>query len=259
MGGSLAEAVPQAAADGSPLEGKSLFVPGETLTWDVTFAGVPGGRARLAVGAIGSEEGRRLVVIRAEAESAGVVSILGQTQDTLSSWIDVDTGLPTRTEAISAGSGKRLVVHAARVAGQTTAEVRVWSAKSGDEGTTKIAKLPNTRTHDPLSAILALRGWDAQPGGRATVYSLGAMRVWKSVFLVEGREEVDGPLGHRRVIRIRATATRMTPALAEDTSKPPRTFTVWLTDDKERIPVRFSAHTELGDVVAKITSYTASD
>lgn len=244
------------AAPAAALTAAPYFVPGESMTWDVTFAGIEGGRARLAVGRVGNDDGRRLIVLHAEAESAGIAAVLAQAHDSVQSWIDVDSGLPTRTESTTTGSGKPYVVHAERVAGEPVADVQIWSGKSGDTGVRKKTRLPTAHTHDPLSALLALRGWEAPRGGRVTVYSLGGVRVWRSVFTVEGREDVDGPLGRRAAIRIRGVSTRISPVtLVDDTSKPPRTFTVWLTDDRQRIPLRLTAHTELGDVVANATSY----
>jgi len=248
------------AAPAVALTAAPFFIPGETMTWDVSFAGIQGGRARLAVGQVGNEQGRRLVVLHAEAESAGLAAVLAQAHDSVQSWIDVDSGIPTRTESATSGSGKPYVVHAERVAGEPVADVQIWSEKSGAEGLRKKTRLPTVHTHDPLSALLALRGWEAPRGGRVTVYSLGGVRVWKNIFTVEGREDVDGPLGRRAAIRIRGMSTRIQPVtLLDDTSKPPRTFTVWLTDDRQRIPIRLTAHTELGDVVANATSYVPPD
>lgn len=248
------------AAPAAALTAAPYFVPGESMTWDVTFAGIEGGRARLAVGQVGNDEGRRLIVLHAEAESAGIAAVLAQAHDSVQSWIDVDSGIPTRTESTTTGSGKPFVVHSERVAGEPVADVQIWSGKSGDTGVHKKTRLPTVHTHDPLSALLALRGWEAPRGGRVTVYSLGGVRVWRSVFTVEGREDLDGPLGRRAAIRIRGVSTRISPVtLVDDTSKPARTFTVWLSDDRQRIPIRLTAHTELGDVVANATSYVPPD
>src|SRR5438045_9570543 len=64
--GRSVESAPPAGVEAGLLESKPFFVPGETLTWDVSFSGIAGGRARLAVGAVGNEAGRRLRVLRRE-------------------------------------------------------------------------------------------------------------------------------------------------------------------------------------------------
>jgi hypothetical protein len=35
-----------------------------------------------------------------------------------------------------------------------------------------------------------------------------------------------------------------------------RTFTVWLTDDADRVPLRVLANTELGDITVDLTDYS---
>jgi hypothetical protein len=258
QGQRLGAAVP-ASAPTTTLEGlKPFFIPGETITWDVSYAGVLAGRARLAIGEVGDIDGRRIVVLRGEAESSGVVTLFAQARDTVASWIDVDSGLPTRTESVTTGMGKPIVVHAQRASGQTRIEVDVWG-KDGDHPQHKTQKLPSTATHDPLSAILALRAWDAPAGTRVLVYSVGGVRVWKNVFTVVGREVIEGPLGKRSAVRIAGVSTRMTPGLADDTGRPPRTFTIWVTDDDQRIPVQLAAQTEFGEVFAQATSYVRAD
>jgi hypothetical protein len=253
------ESAAQPAGPPVPMAETPYFVPGETITWDVTFAGITGGRARLAIGQIGEERGKRMVVLRGEAESAGVLSIVQESSDQISSWVDVASGLPTRTESSSTGFGKPLMVHAERVSGAPVAEVDVWSSRAGDGGTHKQARLPNLQTHDPLSILLALRAWVAPRGGHATVYSLGGMRVWKNEFTVEGREDLDGPLGRRAAVRIAGKSTRISAQLTDDLSRPPRTWQIWLSDDAQRLPLRFAAHTEYGDVIASLTSYTVAE
>jgi hypothetical protein len=89
--------------------------------------------------------------------------------------------------------------------------------------------------------------------------SLGGVRLWKTVLTVEGHEELHTAVGKRRTVRIGGVSTRLRPSFEEDKSKQPRTFTLWVTDDDQRIPVKISAHTELGDVVAKATSYQAPE
>jgi hypothetical protein len=130
----------------------------------------------------------------------------------------------------------------------------VYAPRYGADGMHKSQRLPTATTHDPLSVVLALRGWDAARGVRVVVYSLGGVRIWKNVFTSGGHERVDGPLGPRTALRIDGVSTRITPALQEE-PQPARVFSIWVTDDAQHIPVRIVAHTELGDITARATSY----
>ena len=50
-------------------------------------------------------------------------------------------------------------------------------------------------------------------------------------------------------------ATRAFANRTLDTKRKPRTFTVWMSDDADRVPFRVSAGTELGDVVIDLVDY----
>jgi hypothetical protein len=238
---------------------RPFYVSGETITWSVSLAGVEGGRARFAVGEVGDVDGRRVLVVRAEAESAGLLALVRRARDAMTSWIDVASGVPTRTESETHGLERNVRVHAARAAVDPVVEFTVWrrdaDADPDAPGTQRTVRLPMLETHDPLSAVLVLRAWEAPRGARAIMYSLGGVRLWRTELLVEKREALKTELGRRETIRIAGVSRRLKPTLEEDPARPPRTFTVWVTDDEERIPVQITAHTEYGDVVARATSY----
>jgi hypothetical protein len=40
-----------------------------------------------------------------------------------------------------------------------------------------------------------------------------------------------------------------------ESNKPTRTFSVWLSDDADRVPLKMVGHTELGDVTMDLTEY----
>ena len=43
--------------------------------------------------------------------------------------------------------------------------------------------------------------------------------------------------------------------LTVESNRPARTFRVWLSDDADRVPLRVTAKTELGDVVMSLVDY----
>jgi hypothetical protein len=48
---------------------------------------------------------------------------------------------------------------------------------------------------------------------------------------------------------------RARPDLTPEPNRPARSFTVWLSDDADRVPLRFSAHTELGEISIELVDY----
>lgn len=243
-------------ADAAPVsldEVPLFFVSGESITWDVTFLGVRGGRARFAVGVPGGIDGKRLLGVVAEAESAGVLAAVRKARDASRSWIDLDTGVPTRTESELELKGRHIQVQAVRRDGEPVADLRVW--KDGGPERRLLLRLPSPKTQDPLSAILLMRGWRAPVGSRAVFHTLGGTRLWKTEIVVEGREAVDVPLGRHEAIRLSGISTKLTRALSPEPRARPRAFTVWFSDDDKRIPLRVVARTEYGDIEIAATSY----
>ncbi len=95
---------------------------------------------------------------------------------------------------------------------------------------------------------MLLRTWRAAPGSRAIFYSIGGSRVWKNQITFEATEEIKTPLGKRKALRIAGVSNLLRPTLEIEPTRAPRTFTFWITDDADRIPIRITARTELGDV-----------
>jgi uncharacterized protein DUF3108 len=252
--------MPAAAAPSVSLAAvKPFFVPGESITWKVSLAGIEAGRARLAVGEVGLVDGRRVIALRGEGEAVGVFTLLKDMNDEITSWLDLEAGIPARTETESTTAGRLTVVHARRGAASAAAQLTVWrnGRSATDPGRARAQRLPAPDTQDTLSAVLFLRGWEATPGARARVYTLGGERLWRTDLTMEGVDEVDTPLGKRRAFRVAGVSTRMDATLSDDLRRPPRRFTAWISRDRERLPVRIKAGTEFGDVLVEATSYEA--
>lgn len=246
----------QAVPSGPPvalLDVRPFFVVGETITWELTYHGIEGGRARLAVGSPGVVEGRRVLGVTAEAESSGLLAVVKQLRDAAATWIDLESGLPVTTESEAVISGNRLRVETHWRRSEPAVDMRV--SRQAAPVRKVVRRLPLLETHDPLSALLLIRSWRAPVGSHAVLYALGGQRLWRTQIRVEGREEVTGRLGDRPAVRMSGTSTRLTSGLRDDLSKPPRTFTLWLSNDDERIPLRILARTELGPVEITATSY----
>ena len=81
-------------------------------------------------------------------------------------------------------------------------------------------------------------------------------RLWRVDVKFVGTETVGSALGNRRAIKFDGQAYRARPNFELEANRPARTFTVWLSDDGDRVPLKVLAHTELGDVSVDLTDYT---
>ena len=76
---------------------------------------------------------------------------------------------------------------------------------------------------------------------------------------MSAREPIRSALGHYPALRIDGVARRVTRDLRADPRKPPRHFTVWLSDDESRLPLITEAKTEYGEVRAELVDYLRPD
>jgi hypothetical protein len=251
----MASPVAVVALSGPPVsldEVRPKFLPGEAFTFEVTYKGIEGGRARMAIGEPAVVGDQRVLAVRADMESSGLVAIVKSIKDDTSTWLDADTGLPIRSESDANTSGKRIQMVTTFDHGARRAETVL-----NKEGVVKKVgrRLPDGETYDPIAAMLVLRGWDAPVGTRGLMSSFSGRTLWRSELVVEGKEELKTSLGKRMAVRTSGVAYRITASGAIDQRRKPRRFTVWVSDDEWRIPLRVTAFTEMGDVVVQATSY----
>jgi len=232
----------------SPANG--LF-PGESMTFTVAVGGVPCGEAALAVGAPGEVDGVRAIVVTSRVASAGAARLVRVIEDDLTSTIDLVSGLPRAITADVVFGTRRY--HADGVFGGAVVDL-AWHRNDGNLHHTRY-DFGNVDAHDAHTAMAALRTWDGSAGDRRRLYVIGGRRIWRTDVTWTGRETIGTRLGNLTAVRLDGVSLRVTADLSLDANVEPRTFTVWLSDDADRVPLRVVAHTELGDVTIELTGY----
>ncbi len=246
--------MPVAAQEPVTASGRELGLhPGETMAYDVQLAGVLVGEAQLAVGEIGLVDGKKAIVVKSRAATAGAAALVKQLVDESTTVIDVETGNPIKVDMVVV-SGEKKVTADVRFAGR----IATVTYRRSEEARPQVFKF-DFRTapfHDMHSAMAAIRGWRATPGTIRTVHIIGGRRLWKIDMKYIGEETIGSAVGNRRAIVLEGTSYRARRDLTAEPGKPTRTFKVWLSDDADRVPLKCSAQTELGDIVMDLTDYS---
>ncbi|MGE3459557.1 MAG: DUF3108 domain-containing protein [Kofleriaceae bacterium] len=240
---------------GAPAEtGPTLGLhPGETMAFEVKLAGILAGEAQLAVGQIGDVGGRKAVVVKSRAATAGAAAMIKHIVDEATSVIDVATGRPMRLDSL-VETGDRKIIASATF---TRDAVHVLYQRSDDKAPRKLKLKPgNDVIHDAHTAMADLRGWRANVGAQRRVFIIGGRRVWRVDLTYGGITTIGSALGNRRAVRYDGRAFRAKHNLKVESTKPGRTFSVWLSDDADRVPLKMVATTELGEVVMDLTDYS---
>ncbi|HWU91188.1 MAG TPA: DUF3108 domain-containing protein [Kofleriaceae bacterium] len=245
---------PQLTAAAAPVgpEAKLGLHPGESMAFEVQLAGVLVGEAQLAVGEPGIVDGRRALVVRSRAATAGAAALVRKIVDEATTVIDADSGQPISVDA-SVEMGDKRTTSTATFSG-TTATVTYRRSAEAAPQTARIDFGANA-LHDAHSAMAQLRGWRAAPGTTRTVFVVGGRRLWRVDVKLAGEESIGSAVGNRRAVVYEGSSYRAKRDLTVESDRPTRTFRVWLSDDADRVPLKVTAKTELGDVIMTLTEY----
>src|SRR5690606_24494901 len=90
--------------------------------------------------------------------------------------------------------------------------------------------------YDTQTAIFALKSWRPKPKERGYFYVVLGRKLWRADVQYEGEEQLDTDRGKLATVHFSGTAHRVDLANGEEYT--PRAFSVWMTNDEERRPVR---------------------
>lgn len=240
------------AARPSTASGEVGLVPGETMAFEVRLAGIVAGEAQLAVGERGDYHGHHAVVVKSRAATAGAAALIRHIVDEATTVIDLESGRPLALETVVEVGDTRTTANASFTG--STAEITYM--RSDEQAPHKLlVDFGQVAVHDAHSAMAQLRGWRAAPGTMRSVFVVGGRRLWRVDVTYVGSDTIGSALGNRRAVRYTGQSYRARRNLTLESDRPSRTFSVWLTDDADRVPLKVTAHTELGEVTMDLTEY----
>lgn len=225
--------------------------PGESMTFEIRLAGILAGEAQLAVGEVGDYEGHRAVVVKSRAATAGAAALVKHIVDEATTVIDMTSGRPIALDTL-VEVGKSKTTASARF---TATAAEITYMRSGQAPQHLKLAFGTVAVHDAHSAMAQVRGWRAAPGTVRSVFVIGGRRVWRVDVTYVGEDTIGTAGGNRRAVRFTGESYRATRNLTVDPGRPSRTFTVWLTDDADRVPLKVTAQTELGEIAMELTEY----
>jgi len=234
-----------------------LFYPGEFMAWELSWKGIQGGTTRLLVGEPGVVDGRPAIVVRSETRSAGLLAMFRHVRDDLITTLDLSTALPIRTEGTFEWGKPNKPVKNSRVVVQFhEGSYDIDYRRRGRKARSWLQKIPRgERVYDTHSVMGALRAWEPAEGTRAYFYAVSGRRLYRVQIAHAGTATIKTSLGRYSAVRIEGTATRLRRSLSPNKQRKPRQFTLWLSDDANRVPLRVEARTEYGAVKVELVDY----
>jgi hypothetical protein len=251
---SVAQSPPVSAA--KLPEAAPFVTPGERMSYSLALGDMELATYDFAIGDLTDVAGRRAVVVQSHAKAVGLVKVVANIDDTFTSWIDVTTGRSLRwvvDEFATKGTDKERTF--ARMAERTGNRVPVEFHLNDDPPTPEpqIVTLPDVWDYNAF--LVALRGWEAPPGSTVSAEVFRSRFLWHVDMTIRGRDKVVTEAGEFPARRFDGRTYKLLRDGSRDLTSAQRHFSVWISDDADRVPLRTTARTDYGDIEMTLVDY----
>ncbi len=218
----------------------SAFPIPERLEFEVSYTGIPAGRAVQEVKQVGDE-----IHIVSTAKSADWLNLFFPVEDRIESILisgapPNDIGVPRLYRERIREGWTRFQKDAAFDRQKLEVTTKDFLKKS--EITSKIT----SKTYDTLSSFFYFRSVPLKVGASYFIDIFDCKKLWNTEVQVLRREEIETPLGRFKTVVIK-------PVLKfEGIFARTGDMFIWLTDDERRIPVQMKSKVRIGSITATL-------
>jgi hypothetical protein len=234
-----------------------VATPGERMSYKLTLKGVELGTFLLAVGEVVDLGGVQTVVVQAQAKSGGLAALVTDIDDRFTSWVDIKTGRPRRFEVFEhaerRGRDKDHVV--VDFAARTATGIPVHYGLNDEPLKTLVQPVTQKDVWDYNAFLLAIRGWEGAKGSTTTLEVFRSRYVWKITITLGGKGTLVTQLGELPVLRFDATTSKVDRNGQPWVGQQQRRFTLWVSDDNDRVPLKLDATSDYGSISMDIVDY----
>jgi len=227
---------------------------GEEMRWKVHVGSFSGGSFALQVSAEPPRrrtDGRAVAVVRGRFATSGIASLFEDRESDDTTWLDLETGTPLRYRSALVDDGKRSLIEARFETGSI--ELVERKAEGGHRRARQ--RVPDGAAFNLYAALFALRAWPTSAAASATLSVWARSRLWRITVQRRGIEVVDGPRGRVDAYRIDGIAWRTRRGGGTDPDTQPRRFRIYLSADRDRLPVLLDTATRFGRMRAELVEY----
>src|SRR5581483_3156590 len=226
------------------------YTPGETLTYDVSWSVFPAGQVTATLTKT-REGGRDELLALTTARSQGFVSLLFTVQDEFRSFFDPDSNCSRRISK-KINEGRRHKETAIVFDSQRRLAVLDERDLTKPRDPPKHAEndIPPC-VQDVVSAFYFLRRQPLEVGRQVHIPINDGAKTYDVVVEVQAREKVQTPLGT-------LDAFRVEPRVFGGLYKRKGRMLIWLSDDKQRLPLRIKAMISVGSITGTLRSTSNS-
>ncbi len=235
--------------------GPAMYTPGETLVFGLSLRGFEGGKSTIWVKADPYDKGS--VIVTSHTESVGMAKVIKSVKDRITTALRLSDGTTTAYHADLLFGTRRALVQADFHPNKLSIAYQQVDkeGKANKRRYKKSQKVPmGGVAYDSHAALAMMRSW-APRQQTGVFYGLSGRFLWKTDFRYKGKHTISTKFGKRRAIRYDGFAYRLRTNGTRDTKKNARQWSIWISDDSDRLPLLVTAKTEYGDVAVTLKDY----
>lgn len=247
-----------AAPAGAQLgDGPPLATPGEQMQYRLSLRGVDLATYELAVGEITELDGKKVIVVQGHAKTRGLAAFFATIDDHFTSWVDVATGRSLRFQTDEYATGSKADIEHAVIdfAGRTGDTIPILYHINDATPRLEPQKASLPVAWDYNAFLLALRAWEAPPGSQHSLEVFRSSAMWHAEVTIRGKRKLVTDLGELPALQIDGRTYKLRRDGARSPNDAERQFTLWISDDDDRVPLQINAVTDYGDLVMQIVDY----
>ncbi|MDB4959873.1 MAG: hypothetical protein JWO36_7442 [Myxococcales bacterium] len=225
------------------------------MSYRIALQGLELASYEIGVGDLSEVGGKQTVVVQAHAKTVGFGAFV-KVDDYFSSWIDVLTGRSVRwmTDEFDT-NGKDKERTDADLAGRSGNLVPITFHLNDETPKPEPQLVTKPDVWDYNAFLVALRSWEGPAGSAVSVEVLRSRYLWHVEMKIGGKEKLVTELGELPALRFDGHTYKLDRKGGRDKESDERDFTVWISDDDGRVPLKVVAKTDYGDMKMEIVDY----
>lgn len=237
--------------------GPPLVTPGEHMQYKVSLQGVDIATYTFDVGEIQALSGKRVIVVQGHAKAIGLAAMLGgNVDDHFTSWLDVETGRSLRFAVDEYGTRTTDIEHTiVDLAGRKDDTIPVAFHVNNQPEQPEPQKVLVPEVWDYNAFLVVMRAWEAPKGTTLPMAVFRSRNLWHLDVKIHGTEKLLTELGEYPALRIDAHLYKLDRASGKDKGSDERDFSLWISNEGGRAPLRIDALTDYGSVKMEIVDY----
>ncbi len=224
------------------------FVPGETLTYDVTWSVFPAGRVSATLTRVEGRSPETYEVITT-ARSQGFVSILYNVDNEFHSLFDPRTLCSIQIHK-KVNEGRRH--RDTQIVFDTTRKLAILDERDPSKTDAPPKHAENTIpecVEDVVTAFYFVRRKPLRVGDQIRLPINDGAKTYEVSVDVQAHEEIQTPLGSRMTFRVE-------PKVFGGLYKRPGRMLIWFSDDEQHLPLRIKASISMGTITGTLRSFS---